>query len=77
MVDPVDIATLDQLGDAEDQVLLAELKADLNAYLAQLGGDLRAALRTLASSISTSSTTSRRCPTSARTCLSKRRAKVR
>ena len=38
IVDPADITTLDQLGDAEDQVLLTELKADLNAYLAQLGG---------------------------------------
>jgi amidase len=37
MVDPADIATLDQLGDAEEQVLLYELKTDLNAYLAQLG----------------------------------------
>jgi amidase len=38
IVDPADIATLDQLGDTEDQVLLTEFKADLNAYLAQLGG---------------------------------------
>jgi len=38
IVDPADITTLDQLGDAEDQVLLTEFKADLNAYLAQLGG---------------------------------------
>ena len=38
IVDPADISTLDQLGDAEDQVLLTEFKADLNAYLAQLGG---------------------------------------
>jgi amidase len=38
VVDPADITTLDQLGDAEDQVLLTELKADLNSYLAQLGG---------------------------------------
>jgi len=37
VVDPADITTLDQLGDAEDQVLLYELKADLNAYLTQLG----------------------------------------
>ena len=37
VVDPADITTLNQLGDAEDQVLLTELKADLNSYLAQLG----------------------------------------
>jgi len=37
VVDPTDITTLDQLGDAEDQVLLTEFKADLNAYLEQLG----------------------------------------
>ncbi len=38
MVDPADIATLDQLDGSEEQVLLTELKADLNAYLAKLGG---------------------------------------
>lgn len=37
VVDPADITTLDQLDGLEDQVLLTELKADLNAYLAQLG----------------------------------------
>jgi amidase len=37
IVDPADITTLKQLGDLEDEVLLTELKADLNAYLAQLG----------------------------------------
>ncbi len=37
IVDPADITTLDQLGGAEDIVLLTELKADLNSYLAQLG----------------------------------------
>ena len=37
LVDPADIATLDQLGDAEEEVLLTEFKADLNTYLAQLG----------------------------------------
>lgn len=37
IVDPADIATLDQLGGAEDVVLLSELKADLNSYLSQLG----------------------------------------
>ena len=31
VVDPADITTLDQLGDAEDQVLLYELKADLES----------------------------------------------
>jgi amidase len=39
IVDPADIETLDQMGDAELQVLLYELKADLNAYLAQLTPD--------------------------------------
>jgi amidase len=38
IVDPAEIATLDQLGDTEDEVLLSEFKADLNAYLAKLGG---------------------------------------
>ncbi len=37
VVDPADIPTLGQLGDAEEQVLLYELKADLESYLAQLG----------------------------------------
>ena len=37
VVDPADITTLDQLTGLEDQVLLTELKADLNRYLAQLG----------------------------------------
>jgi amidase len=37
VVDPADITTLRQLGDAEEQVLLTELKADLESYLAQLG----------------------------------------
>jgi len=37
VVDPADIATLDQMGDAEEEVLLTEFKADLNSYLAQLG----------------------------------------
>jgi amidase len=37
VVDPADITTLAQLGDAEEQVLLYELKADLESYLAQLG----------------------------------------
>jgi amidase len=37
VVDPADITTLDQLGGAEEEVLLTEFKADLNAYLAQLG----------------------------------------
>ena len=37
MVDPVDLGTLDGLEDAELQVLLYELKTDLNAYLAGLG----------------------------------------
>jgi amidase len=37
LIDPADITNLDQLGDAESQVLLYEFKADLNAYLAKLG----------------------------------------
>ncbi|MGO8818634.1 MAG: amidase family protein [Terriglobia bacterium] len=37
VVDPADIPTLGQLDGAEDIVLLTELKADLNTYLAQLG----------------------------------------
>jgi amidase len=37
VVDPADITTLDQLGDFEEQVLLYELKADLESYLGQLG----------------------------------------
>jgi amidase len=37
LVDPADISHLDQVGDPELQVLLWELKADLSAYLAQLG----------------------------------------
>jgi amidase len=37
IVDPADIENLDQVGDSEFQVLLYELKADLNTYLAALG----------------------------------------
>jgi amidase len=37
VIDPADITTLDQLGGAEEEVLLTEFKADLNTYLAQLG----------------------------------------
>lgn len=37
IVDPADIETTDKLGDSELQVLLYELKADLNAYLMSLG----------------------------------------
>jgi amidase len=37
VVDPVEIPTLDHLGDAEETVLLHELKADIAAYLARLG----------------------------------------
>jgi amidase len=39
LVDPVKIESLGKLGDAETAVLLYELKADLNAYLARLGPD--------------------------------------
>ena len=37
LVDPADIETFGKFGDSELQVLLYELKADLNAYLARLG----------------------------------------
>jgi amidase len=37
LVDPADIPTLGKFGDAEMNVLLYELKADLNAYFARLG----------------------------------------
>jgi amidase len=37
LVDPVTIDSLGQFGDSEEEVLLYELKADLNAYLAALG----------------------------------------
>jgi amidase len=37
IVDPADIATIGKTGDNETKVLLYELKADLNAYLARLG----------------------------------------
>jgi len=38
VVDPADIVTLGKFDDSEFDVLLYEFKADLNAYLAQLGG---------------------------------------
>jgi amidase len=37
LVDPVEIASLGKLDDPELDILLIELKADLNAYLAKLG----------------------------------------
>jgi amidase len=37
IVDPADLGAMDQLGDSELQVLLYELKADMNTYLAALG----------------------------------------
>jgi amidase len=37
IIDPADLETTDQVGDCELKVLLYELKADLNAYLAALG----------------------------------------
>jgi amidase len=37
IVDPADLGKMDQLGDSELLVLLYELKADLNSYLAALG----------------------------------------
>jgi amidase len=39
VVDPADIETIGKTGDNEMTVLLYELKADLNAYLAKLGPD--------------------------------------
>jgi amidase len=38
IVDPADIATAGEIDDSEFEVLLYEFKADLNAYLAGLGG---------------------------------------
>ena len=46
LVDPVTLPAIDTLGDAELTVLLYELKADLNAYLARLGPG--ASVKTLA-----------------------------
>jgi amidase len=37
IVDPADVVTFNKTGDNETKVLLYELKADLNAYLARLG----------------------------------------
>ncbi|HEY0702818.1 MAG TPA: amidase [Candidatus Acidoferrales bacterium] len=45
VVDPADIDTIGKTGDNETNVLLYELKADLNAYLARLGP--RAPVKTL------------------------------
>jgi amidase len=45
LVDPADIETMGKTGDNETLVLLYELKADMNAYLAKLGPD--APMRTL------------------------------
>ncbi|MDQ6634045.1 MAG: amidase [Gemmatimonadota bacterium] len=42
LVDPADIATLGQFGDAEYQVLLYEFKADLESYLRELPTGARA-----------------------------------
>ena len=39
LVDPADIETIGKTGDNETIVLLYELKADMNAYLAKLGPD--------------------------------------
>jgi amidase len=41
IVDPADIENMEQVGDSEFQVLLYELKADLNSYLAALGPGAR------------------------------------
>jgi amidase len=45
LVDPVTLPGIDSIGEAELTVLLYEFKADLNAYLARLGGS--AAVKTL------------------------------
>jgi amidase len=45
LVDPADVVTFNKTGDNETKVLLYELKADLNAYLARLGP--RAPVKTL------------------------------
>lgn len=39
LVDPADIETIGKFDDTENTVLLYELKADMNAYLARLGSD--------------------------------------
>lgn len=49
LVDPADIDSIGKFGDAEFTVLLYELKADLNAYLARLGPS--APVRTLKDAI--------------------------
>ncbi len=41
LIDPAEVETADKLGDPEFLVLLYELKADLNAYLASLGPGAR------------------------------------
>jgi amidase len=46
LTDPADIPNMNKVGDAEMTVLLYELKADLNAYLARLGP--KAPVRSLA-----------------------------
>jgi amidase len=46
LVDPADVPNLKQLGDPENEVLLYEFKADLDAYLASLGE--KAKVKTLA-----------------------------
>ncbi len=47
IVDPADISTMGQVDDAELEVLLYEFKADLNAYLAGLGGRMPRTLEDL------------------------------
>src|SRR5262249_20771803 len=37
LIDPAELANMDKVGEAENVVLLYDLKADLNAYLASLG----------------------------------------
>ncbi|MCP4360467.1 MAG: amidase [Chloroflexi bacterium] len=39
IIDPTNIETVEELGDTEMEVLLYELKADLNYYLSQLGSE--------------------------------------
>src|SRR5204863_4706629 len=45
LVDPAELPNMDKVGEHETTVLMYELKADLNAYLARLGPD--APVRTL------------------------------
>ena len=67
LVDPANLPNADKFDDAELLVLLYELKADLNAYLARLG-TAHTSTRWRTSSRSTNATGRAKCPTSGRTC---------